>query len=202
MSEKLIQKITSNWEVYKNLVSKIEDAEKRHSLEALCNKLTDRAVVAPASTRKDYVGCFTGGLVWHSLNVTKNMKELVKLYDADVSTDSLITVGLFHDIGKIGTQEKDYYLPQHSEWHRGKGMLFEINPEISHFPVSHLSLYWLNQYSVPLTEHEISAILSLNVKSTEEISYVPSFKDSWLTVVLQHAVRATCIKNNGISSII
>jgi len=202
MSDKLVQKITSNWELLKGLVSRIEDAEKRHALLSLCDKVADRAIVCPASTRTEYVGCFTGGLVWHSLNVVKIMKELVKLYDLDVDTDSLIIAGVFHDFGKLGTMDKDYYLSQHSDWHRSKGMLYEINPEVSGHTVQALSLYWINQYGCPLSEDEVSAILSLSTKFNETISYVPSFKDPWLSVILQHAVRIACMKNNGITSLI
>lgn len=198
----LIQKITANWILYKNLVSKIEDNEKRDACLALCEKVADRAPVCPASTKQEYVGCFTGGLVWHSINVTKMMRDLVKLYDVEVPTDSIIVAGLFHDIGKLGNLEEDYYYPQNSQWHRDKGMLFEINSNLSNLSVATRSLYWLNQFHCPLSEDEIGAIMSLNVRSTETISYVPSFKDSWLSIVLQHSVRTVCIKNNGITSLI
>ena len=198
----LVQKITANWVLYKNLVSKIEDDEKRDACLSICEKLSDRAPVCPASTKTEYVGCFTGGLVWHSLNVVKMMKELVKLYNVELSADSIIITGLFHDIGKIGNLEEDYYYPQNSTWHRDKGILFEINSNLSNISVATRSLYWLNQFHCPLSEDEIAAILSLNVKSTEVISYIPSYKDSWLSVILQHSVRAVCIKNNGIISLI
>jgi ADP-ribose pyrophosphatase YjhB (NUDIX family) len=63
MNDQIVQKVTTNWNNYKNIVSKIEDEDKREALLELCEDLHDRFAVAPASTRIDYVGCFVGGFV-------------------------------------------------------------------------------------------------------------------------------------------
>ena len=56
--------------------------------------------VAPASTR--YHGAYEGGLVMHSLNVYCQLKKLCKVYELDVSEESLAIVALFHDLCKVG----------------------------------------------------------------------------------------------------
>jgi putative nucleotidyltransferase with HDIG domain len=201
MNDQIVQKVTTNWNNYKNIVSKIEDEDKQAALLELCEDVVDRAAVCPASTKTEYIGCFPGGLVWHSLNVVKLMKELSKLYGADIPVDSLIIAGLFHDIGKLGTKEEDYYLPQSSRWHLDKGIIYEINPELYNLSVANRSLHWLSQYRCPLSEDEIGSISSLNVKSNETISYVPSYKESWLGIILQQAVRASCVKYNGVKNL-
>ena len=58
---------------------------------------------APASTR--FHNSFEGGLLAHSLNVYKSLKKLV---GNDWSEDTLILVGLLHDICKINTYKVDY----------------------------------------------------------------------------------------------
>lgn len=63
---------------------------------------------APASTK--YHCSFDGGLCLHSLNVYKNLVELVKnregLTPSCYDEDSLKIVALFHDISKIGCYKK------------------------------------------------------------------------------------------------
>lgn len=199
----LLAKINENWGKFSSIVGRIENSEVREGAQKLCNDLHDRLAVCPASTRTDYVGCFTGGLVWHSLNVLRAMKNMRSAFDLDskVHADSMIILGLFHDLGKIGNSNEDYYLPQASDWHRNKGMLFEINNEISSVPVAIRSVWWLNQYGIPLSENEINAISSLARSSGETVSFNPSLRDPWESFLLQSAVRGACIAGHGVNDL-
>jgi hypothetical protein len=203
MSYNKLETITENWAKLISIVGKIENSEVREGATKMCNDLHDKFAVCPASTRIDYVGCFTGGLVWHSLNVLKAMKNIRSSFGLEnkVHSDSMIILGLFHDIGKLGNHSDDYYLPQASEWHRNKGMLFEVNREIANVPVAVRSLWWLNQYGIPLSENEVHAILSLANSHNEEIRFVPSLKDPWETFLLQTSVRGACIAAHGITEL-
>lgn len=201
--EFLLQKIQENWATLKSLVNRIENLETRESALHLCDDLHDRFAVAPASTRTDYVGCFVGGLVWHSLNVIKVMKALRSSLELEkvVSADSMIILGLFHDLGKLGNEEEDYYLPQSSDWHRNRGQLYEINEGMGHIPIAVRSIWWLNHYKVSLSENEVYALQSLSVKNGEQICFSPSLRDPWEAYMLQSAVRGACIKHHGITSL-
>jgi hypothetical protein len=202
--ELVLQKVQENWGTLKGLVNRIENPEAREGAIHLCDDLHDRFAVAPASTRTDYVGCFVGGLVWHSLNVLRVMKALRTSLDIEktVSADSMIILGLFHDIGKLGNEKEDYYLPQSSDWHREKlGMHYEVNEGMGHIPIAVRSLWWLNHYKVSLSENEVYALQSLSVKNGEQISFTPSLRDPWEGYLLQSAVRGACIKHHGITSL-
>ena len=63
---------------------------------------------APASTR--FHGSYEGGLLEHSLNVYKLLCEKVKNcpVEINVSQDSLIIIGLLHDICKANFYKVDY----------------------------------------------------------------------------------------------
>lgn len=202
-SADLLTKINNNWGKVISIVDRLENPEVKAGAQKLCEDLHDRIAVCPASTRTDYVGCFTGGLVWHSLNVLKSLKGLRTAFDLEkvVSSDSLIVMGLFHDIGKIGNNKNDYYLPQASDWHRNKGMLFELNEELSSIPVATRSVWWLNQYGIPLSESEIHAISSLGKSPGENITFTPSLRDPWEAFLLQSAVRGSCIKGHGVLAV-
>jgi len=199
--KKVSDKVIANWDTFMDLIEKkVQDSTVRDSLKELCIEVEDRLAPCPASTKTDYVGSFLGGLVWHSLNVLKIMVELNKIYSTNLTPDSLIVTGLFHDIGKIGSLDQDYYLSQQSDWHRNRGILYEINPDIPHVPVAIRSLWWLNSSGVPLAEHEIHAISSLqhmNQIYSSELYDAPK-----LTLILQQAVRAACILNKGKKSIL
>ena len=203
-SNDILTKIQNNWATVLSLAGKIENTETKAGALELCDKLHDRLAVCPASSKTEYVGAFPGGLVFHSLNVLKIMKDMRKALELEdkVSTDSLIVLGLFHDIGKLGNEDNDYYLPQSSEYHRNRGNPYEFNQDLLNIPVATRSLWWLNRFSIWLSENEIHALNTLNVKGTEIVSYVPSLRDPWEAYLLQSAVRAACLKYGGFKSIL
>jgi hypothetical protein len=60
---------------------------------------------APASTR--FHGSYPGGLVYHTLNVVYELRELVKFYEVEgIPKESIILVALAHDFCKINTYEE------------------------------------------------------------------------------------------------
>lgn len=80
---------------------------------------------APASTR--YHGAHEGGLVEHSLNVYKRLRQLVATYDCgagsleaewDSLEESIAIVSLFHDLCKVGyyTTEMRWRKDQFNRW--------------------------------------------------------------------------------------
>jgi hypothetical protein len=186
-------RLKENWDLYTGLVeSKISNPILKEPLVKLCKKLEDRLAVCPASTKTEYVGAFNGGLVWHSLNVLKAMKDLNKVYDSKYSPDSLILVSLFHDIGKIGNEEEDYYLVHHSDWHRKNGFAYEVNKSLTETNVTARTFWWLNSNNIPMDEEEIHAIMSLNQMGqmwNSELYHIPM-----LTLMLQQSIRFCCNK--------
>jgi hypothetical protein len=190
--------IDKQWKVFSSLVDRIEDQNRKRSLQKLCDDFAVRIMTCPASTATNRVGAFAGGLVWHSLNVTKTIKELNKLYDSKLTTDEIITVGLFHDIGKIGNETMEYYLPQTSRWHADNGMVFEVNKKLEG-SIANRTIWFLMRYGIDLNERELAAILAVaNIKEmyANEIYNAPI-----LSMILQQSVQACCVKNRGISNI-
>ena len=60
---------------------------------------------APASTR--FHGSYPGGLVYHTLNVVYELRELVKFYEVtDIPKESIIIVALAHDFCKINVYQE------------------------------------------------------------------------------------------------
>lgn len=156
------EEIASNFEKFEGYISKISDDRKDPALK-MVSHLGERLALCPASGRLDYHNCFPGGLVEHSMRVLGFALKLRKLLDVnpeDVSTNSLILVCLFHDLGKVGDLDNDYYIPQDSNWHREKlGEHFKVNQDMTYMTVPHRSVWLCQQFGVRLTKEEMLGIL-------------------------------------------
>ena len=168
----------------------------------LCQFLDDnaeRVMLAPASTRKEFTCCYPGGLVEHSLRVLQNAAKLRQVYGQteSIETNSLILASLYHDIGKVGTDTKEYYVDNTSDWHRDKlGILYNIADRFQHVPVSQLSLHRLSQNRVEIDIDEWYSISVIGNKAIKED--VPnSAGEPWLSIILSQAVKAACVQGGG-----
>ena len=153
----------------------------------LCD-FEERYVLCPASSRREYYSCFPGGLSYHNLFVRFVMQNLAKVMSYNISEANLLKIAFLHEIGKLGTKEHEYYIPQKSDWHREKGMYYEINPDIQYMKVSQRSLFLINQYDIPLSEQEYLAIL-LHDGQSDSCNSSYKFKEPTLVLLLQNAVQ-------------
>lgn len=201
MNHELLEKLEANWNKYIELVGRIKNEQARTALLKLTSDLKDRLAATPASTQTKFVGAYPGGLVEHSLNVARLAYQVSKALDASLDPDSLLITALFHDLGKVGDETEDYYLEKKSDWHNERGIMFEVNEEIANVSVAERSVWWLNKYGCPLHQDELSAILSLGNVGYQ--TYTNQFYNApLLSVVLQTAVRAACIKGTGKTSVL
>jgi hypothetical protein len=200
ITEKHIEAIEKNWSIFLDLVSRISNEDIKKALTTLCEEVQDRLSVCPASTQ--YAGSYAGGLVEMNLNVLKIAKELNKIYRADISVDKLITVCLFHSIGKLGNKEEDFYLEQQSSWHRERGMMFEINKNLPNTPYPIRTIWWLNSYGVSLDEEELFAISSMQDIGRSEYRSNELYDCPLLSVILQQSTRVAFIKNKEKKSVL
>ena len=202
-----------NWELFKTQAMKAAQVKKNiPELLELLEADEGQVILCPASTRKDYIGCYPGGLVEHSLRVLSCMSKLRTVYGAtnDATDTELITVGLFHDIGKVGRpkpkpekfhkqQWDSYYTENTSSWHREKlGMLYEVNKDLSFICPQQLSLMLLAEHEVDLNLREWHAIASLQPERdlNNAVAY-PKDHEPFLAVLLRHAITAVSRDTKG-----
>lgn len=170
------------------------------ALQTLFDEQAVRYFTAPASARNDYHSCFEGGLAFHSYNVTQNLFKICESLEIDVDPSSIVIVGMFHDLGKIGTvgeNAKNYYVFNKSEWHRKNlGKIYEYNKELDDgLSVPLRSIRNLEHYGFRLTDDEFFAILyhdGLYVEqnripevmmSKKKLPRALQFADSWTAFV-------------------
>lgn len=194
-----LEKIENNWNKVLNLISKIQNTTKRDAIMRLYETNADRIIAAPAGTHARYSGAFPGGLVYLNLKITKTLSEILKISEISTqySLDTIISCGLLSMIGKIGAEDEDLYVEQDSQWHRQNGMPYKFNPNIKNtIPIASRSMYWINKFSVPMTEDEIAAILSLN-DTGSHTQASEFYHSSILTIALQSAIRIVLSENKN-----
>jgi len=111
---------------YKHLLSKIKERKPAADkfIEILHTQTT--WLTSPASTK--YHLNKEGGLLEHSIGVAETLLQLRAALAPEISEESCVIVGLFHDIGKVGMPGKPYYLTEIKD---GKPTgAYTINPEI------------------------------------------------------------------------
>jgi hypothetical protein len=159
---------------------------RRKPVARLLTKIGIAFFTAPASAREEYHSCYPGGLADHSLNVVENLLKIAGVYAPDYTREQLEFVGLFHDVGKSGNGEADLYVPNPSDWHRSKGMLYKYNDAIWHMPHSERSIYLLTQFGVPMNEEEFIAI-RIHDGQYEESNKQFAMKEPRLAILLHWA---------------
>lgn len=190
------QVIIKNFELFKTQASKI--SAETNTLKDFIDSNAERIMLAPASTRTEYTCAHPGGLVEHSLRVLQNAAKLRQVYSLTdlLPVSSLLLCSLFHDIGKIGSENKDYYVENTSDWHRDKlGIMYNVADRFQHIPVSQLSLWHLSKNRVEIDIDEWYAIFNIGTKTLKE--ELPTQGEPWVSVILQQAVKAACIQGRN-----
>lgn len=152
--------MVANFNRYKKIIEDTFEGERQTNLLKLVEHFEDRLVLAPASGKEHFHLAHYGGLCQHLLHVydiSIDMFELWKKHRAVVnySIEELTLVALFHDLGKIGDLDEEYYVPQDSDWHRAnRGEIFKLNEKLVNMPVPDRSLFLLQYFDVKLTPTE------------------------------------------------
>ena len=178
-----IENIEAKWKTYEKLCKRLSDT----SLNELLETLGERIIMCPASSRVDQVGCHSGGMMTHSLDVTLVMRTLNDALEFKLPVASVLKVGLLHDLGKVGSLEHDYFIEQDSDWHRDKlGQYYKFNEELNKMSVSHRTLYLLQHFGVTLSTDEWLAIQLAQGSHFEENRFYVGHTPS-LALLLQQA---------------
>ena len=160
MKELTPEQIQKNWEQLRNLITNTFEGERLEKLNKMYDHFEDRMCVAPASGKEHFHNAHVGGYVEHVLHVVDCALKITNLWQSegatiDFTTEEVIFAALHHDLGKVGDMDKDYYVPQESEWHRkNRGEIFTHNSELQYMTVTDRAVFLLNQFGISMTEAE------------------------------------------------
>ena len=190
MKELTPEQIHENWVKLINLIKHTFSEEypdnRREKLLNMYQYFEDRMCVAPASGREHFHNAHVGGYVEHVLHVVDCAVQIKELWVKNNATinftdEELIFAAMHHDLGKVGDMDKDYYVPQESEWHRkNRGEIFNHNSELQYMTVTDRAIFLLNQFGIKMTEWEYVGLrLTDGLYEEANKSYYISYNKDW-----------------------
>ena len=159
------QEIQNNWLMFTTTIEEYISSPRKEKLLAFYKKFEERLVMMPASHKKEYHNAFPGGYIDHVnrvVNCALLQLDLWEQMGADMSTftkEELVFSAINHDLGKMGDEEHESYLPQTDKWRKEKlGEDYMHNKEIAFAAVPDRGLFLLQQHDVKYTFNEMIAI--------------------------------------------
>jgi hypothetical protein len=186
--------IIENFEKFRKILLKVSSRKDR--IEKFLDEYGDRIATAPGHDRSNKRSAAPGGLVKRSLQTFANARDLCNMAafsSLEISIESVIIVSLLHDIGRMGDETGDFFLPQTSSWHIERGINYVYNPDIKRMTHTHRGLYMLQSAGVALTQDEWMAIVAQSSAYDENKFYVGN--ESPLMTLLQTAIRITSMQD-------
>jgi len=168
--------------VLKNTEKYFKTGEKYEFMtDELMEYLGQDFITAPASTATNLHNAFNGGLIAHSLLVTKYAVSLNAILadSLKVDTVSLIKVCLLHQIGKVRL-----YKPLKSKWHNDRGIMYEFNDSLVSMHVGERSAHIAMDNGVSLSEDEYQAIVNHDKDDSDKQA---KWHSTSLAVILRQA---------------
>ena len=119
----------------------------------------------PASHKIEYHNAFPGGYVDHVIRVVNCSLQLNKVWNmmgndaSTYTTEELVFAALNHDLGKIGNEEHESYIPQTDQWRRDKlNEVYKFNNQLEYMSVPDRSLYILSSNGISFSTNEMISI--------------------------------------------
>ena len=159
------EQIQMNWVEFINNIDTYISSPRKEQLKSFYEKYEDRLMMMPASHKKEYHNAFPGGYVDHVNRVVKaalSMSAVWEGFGCDMTTftqEELVFSAINHDLGKMGDDKHESYLPQTDKWRKDKlGEDYMHNKEIAFSSVPDRGLFLLQDNGVRYTFNEMVAI--------------------------------------------
>ena len=159
------EQIQQNWIDLEETIKVFIEEPRRSQLLDFYSKYSDRIMMMPAAHKKEYHNAFPGGYVDHVLRVVDCALKLNDIWiemGVDTSTytkEELVFSAINHDLGKMGDEENESYIPQTDKWRREKlGEDYMFNSKIPFASVPDRGLFMLQSHGIKYTFNEMLAI--------------------------------------------
>jgi hypothetical protein len=159
------EQIQDNWNVFLGLIEEHISSPRKEKLLDFYNQYADRIMFMPAAHKKEYHNAFPGGYVEHVIRVVNcSLKQHQLWADEGVDTstytiEELVFDAINHDLGKMGDEENEAYIPQTDQWRKDKlGEDYTFNDKIAFASVPDRGLYLLQAHNIQYTFNEMIGI--------------------------------------------
>ena len=159
------EQIQDNWNKFLSVIAEHISEPRCSELKAFYETYAERIMLMPASHKKEYHNAFPGGYVDHVLRVVQCALKLNKVWvemGVDTSTytvEELVFASLNHDLGKMGDEQNESYIPQTDQWRKEKlGEDYKFNDRLEYMSVPDRGLHLLMSHGVTFSRNEMLAI--------------------------------------------
>lgn len=192
------EQILENWEKLMSRIDVYISEPRRTQLKNFYEKYAERIMMMPAAHKKEYHNAFPGGYVEHVLRVIDGALKINNVWvemGVDTSTytiEELVFSALNHDLGKMGDEDHEAYIPQDDQWRKDKlGEDYKHNTQLEFMSVPDRGLHLLMSHGIPMSRNEWIAIKihdGLYDESNKPylISFIPETKPRTSLVYIIH----------------
>jgi len=158
------EQIQANWDKFLGYIETYISEPRKQKLLNFYKKYEERIIMMPASHKKEYHNSFPGGYVDHVIRVIQGALTINQAWQTmrvveTYTTEELIFSAINHDLGKIGSEEFEAYIPQTDQWRKEKlGEEYTHNTQIDFMTVPDRGLYLLQTHGIDYTKNEYLAI--------------------------------------------
>ena len=159
------EQIQSNWDILMSRIDGYISEPRRSQLKSFYNKYQERIIMMPASHKKEYHNAFPGGYVDHVIRVidcalkVNNVWIEMGVNNSTYTIEELVFSALNHDLGKIGDEENESYIPQTDQWRKDKlGEDYMFNNKLPFSSVPDRGLFLLQSHGIQYSFNEMIAI--------------------------------------------
>jgi hypothetical protein len=182
------EQIQNNWNELLSYIEEYISEPRKDKLLEFYEQYAERLMLMPAAHKKEYHNAFPGGYVEHVLRVIRCAIKQAELWNSEgcdmstFTTEELVFSALNHDLGKMGDEEQESYIPQTDNWRREKlGEDYMFNTKVPFASVPDRGLFMLQSHGIQYTFNEMVAIQThdgLYDKANEKylMSYMPEQK--------------------------
>ena len=159
------EQIQMNWVEFMSNIDTYISSPRKEQLKAFYEKFEDRISLMPASHKKEYHSAFPGGYVDHVNRVVRGALSMSGVWEGfgcdmtTFTTEELVFSAINHDLGKMGSEEEESYIPQTDEWRRNKlGEDYMFNTKVPFASVPDRGLFLLQSHGIQYSFNEMIAI--------------------------------------------
>jgi len=159
------EQIQNNWNVFLGIIEEHISSPRKEKLLEFYNQYAERIMLMPAAHKKEYHNAFPGGYVEHVIRVVRCALKQHQLWSdegADMSgytIEELVFAAINHDLGKMGDEEHESYIPQTDNWRKEKlGEDYMFNTKLPFASVPDRGLFMLQSHGIQYTFNEMLAI--------------------------------------------
>jgi hypothetical protein len=158
------EQIQDNWSQFMGYIDTYISEPRASKLKAFYDKYSERIMLMPASHKKEYHNAFPGGYVEHVNRVIDAAISINSVWtnfgvDQNYTIEELVFSAMNHDLGKMGDEENESYIPQTDQWRKDKlGEDYTFNNKLEFMSVPDRGLFLLKEHGVDYTKNEWLAI--------------------------------------------